>query len=106
MGELVRLGTLSAASARDLTQAQLICESKLAEISAGITPAESISYAEYELDPSWLYSVELAPIDAPPGVRMKVSFPVLIQASSPMRMKLIAEPPRASRPAMPDIANW
>ncbi len=37
-GELVRLGTLSAASARDLTQAQLICESKLAEITSGITP--------------------------------------------------------------------
>lgn len=73
MGELVRLGTLSAAAARDLTGAQLICESKLAEISAGITPAEAVSYAEYELDPTWLYSIETAPANTPGLVILRVT---------------------------------
>ena len=73
MGELVRLGTLSAASARDLTEAQLICESKLGEISAGILLPEAVSYAEYELDPQWLYSVDLAGVDLPGLVLLRVT---------------------------------
>jgi general secretion pathway protein I len=73
MGELIRLGTLSAASARDLTQAQLICESKLAEITAGITPPEAVSLAEYELDPEWIYSVELASVDVPGLLMLRVT---------------------------------
>jgi hypothetical protein len=73
MGELVRLGTLSAASARDLTQAQLICESILAEITAGIAPPDAVSYAPYELDTEWLYSVETAAIDTPGLVLLRVT---------------------------------
>jgi prepilin-type N-terminal cleavage/methylation domain-containing protein len=72
-GELIRLGTLSAARARDMTQAQLICESKLAEIMAGIMLPEAVSYAEYELDPEWLYSVELASADVPGLVILRVT---------------------------------
>lgn len=75
LGELVRLGTLSAASARDLTQAQLICESKLAEITSGITPPDSVSFVPYELDPDgeWLYSVDIASVDVPGLVMLRVT---------------------------------
>jgi hypothetical protein len=72
-GELIRLGTLSAAAARDLTQAQLICESKMAEITSGIVLAEAISTAQYELDPEWIYSVELAASDIPGLVLLRVT---------------------------------
>src|SRR5688572_12385664 len=73
LGELVRLGTLSAASARDLTQAQLICESKLAEITSGITPPDVVSYVPYEVDPEWLYSVDIASVDVPGLVMLRVT---------------------------------
>jgi hypothetical protein len=74
-GELVRLGTMSAASARDLTQAQLICESKMAEIVAGIMLPDAVSNAPYELDPAqeWLYSVETATVDTPGLVLLRVT---------------------------------
>jgi prepilin-type N-terminal cleavage/methylation domain-containing protein len=72
-GELIRLGTLSAARARDLTHAQLICESKLAEITAGIVLPEAVSYAQYEYDPEWVYSVELAAVDVPGLVLLRVT---------------------------------
>ena len=68
LGELARLGLRNARIARDMTYAQLLCESKLAEILAGITPPEPIRNAPFELldDPAelgWLYSIDLAPLE-------------------------------------------
>jgi general secretion pathway protein I len=42
LGEIVRLGIRNAQVARDTTQAQLLCESKLAEITAGIIPSDPV----------------------------------------------------------------
>lgn len=68
LGELSRLGMRSAERARDMTQAQLLCESKLAEITAGLTPAESeqdvpLETSDDETETEWLYSVEVTPLD-------------------------------------------
>lgn len=68
LGELSRLGMRSAERARDMTQAQLLCESKLAEITAGLTPAESeqdvpLETTDDETETEWLYSVEVTPLD-------------------------------------------
>ena len=70
LGELSRLGMRQAQRARDLSQAQLLCESKLAEIASGLTPAEAVdsvpfeSTDEQQFDESeWAYSVEVTPID-------------------------------------------
>jgi hypothetical protein len=73
VGELVRVGSLSAARARDLTQAQLICESKLAEITSGIAPPDPVSGATYELDVDWLYSVEAVTADIPGLMMLRVT---------------------------------
>ena len=67
LGELVRLGLDNAAAARDLTQAQLLCESKLAELTSGVIEPQSISNAAFaaEIDPEreWTYSIALSPLD-------------------------------------------
>jgi type II secretion system protein I len=63
IGELVSLGTRQAEEARDLTTAQLLCESKIAEIAAGVVPAEAVSSAPFENDPRWLYSVVINSLD-------------------------------------------
>lgn len=64
IGEISSLGLRSARIARDLTHAQLLCESKLAEIVAGLEPLEAqqgvpLGTVDDSTEPDWLYSVEL-----------------------------------------------
>ena len=64
LGEALRLGMRNAQLARDLTQAQLLCESKLAEIAAGLTPADTVSPTQFDCVVGdgrtvWLYSIAL-----------------------------------------------
>ena len=79
LGEVVRTGVRNAQIARDQTQAQLLCESKLAEITAGIIPAESVQGAMFETNPvddgeiPWLYSIELGAIDQEGLVAVRVT---------------------------------
>lgn len=62
LGELANLGTRNARAARDLSIAQLLCESKWAEIAAGITPAENVNGVPCgdsldDMGYGWFYSV-------------------------------------------------
>jgi len=64
LGELARLGLRNAQIARDTAQAQLLCESKLAEVTAGLLPVESVSGAEFEEvvgdgSIAWIYSIDV-----------------------------------------------
>jgi len=68
LGELVRLGLRNAERARDTARAQLLCETKLAELCAGVIPAESVPRTQLDLafepgEPGWVYSVEVVPLD-------------------------------------------
>ncbi|HUY93343.1 MAG TPA: type II secretion system protein [Pirellulales bacterium] len=58
IGELMRSGLRNAQMARDLSQAQLLCETKLAEIQAGAAAAEPASQTPVPNHPGWLVSVE------------------------------------------------
>jgi len=67
LGEASRLALKNAEVARDLGRAQLLCESKLAEITSGIiaaepvasTPFDATTYASIDAnEPAWLYSIE------------------------------------------------
>lgn len=62
IGELVRLGSRCAAQARDLTTAQMYCESKMAEIAAGADIAQPVSSTPIDTEGEWMYSVEIAAI--------------------------------------------
>ncbi len=62
-GELVRMGVRHAEEARELTRAQLLCESKMEEIAAGVTALESASMVPFETDPDWTYTVDASPLD-------------------------------------------
>lgn len=63
IGELVRLGLRNAQLARDITQAQLLCESKLAEITSGMQPPMVVDGVPCEFAPDWLYSVQVYPLE-------------------------------------------
>jgi len=62
LGEAIRLGMTNAQTARDLTQAQLLAESKLAEIAAGLTPSDPVQGVRFDCvvgdgEIGWFYSI-------------------------------------------------
>ncbi len=61
--ELASIGMRHAASARDLSHAQLICQSKLNEIVAGVAPAETVRPMPCEDDVRWIYWVNVRPTE-------------------------------------------
>lgn len=67
IGELVRQGSQHAQSARDLTRAQLLCESLLGELQAGLREPEPA--ADVRIDDDWSYSIEAESLDND-GVRI------------------------------------
>jgi type II secretory pathway pseudopilin PulG len=73
IGELVRLGVRNAEEARELTTGQLLCESKLEEIAAGIAPPEAASNVACESDPRWTYSVMVTPLDQESLIEVRVT---------------------------------
>jgi type II secretion system protein I len=72
LGEACRMALRNAQATRDLVHAQLLCESKLAEITSGITPAQAVQKTAFDAtstaslesgDPAWLYSIETGSTD-------------------------------------------
>ncbi|MAV33910.1 MAG: hypothetical protein CMJ59_00495, partial [Planctomycetaceae bacterium] len=66
ISELVRVGGVSAARARDMTNAQLMCESKLNELVAGVIPIAAATQQPVEdigLVDLWYYSVALTQLE-------------------------------------------
>lgn len=79
IGQLVRLGVRSAGEARDLAQAQLLCEAKLAELSAGMEPLQGIAAAPFPYELDWLYSVEVLPVDQAGLLAVRVTVEKLVE---------------------------
>jgi Tfp pilus assembly protein PilV len=69
---LTSLGRQSGADARDLTMGQLLCEGKMAEIAAGITPPGS-SQGSFPQDPDWIFSVESSAAGTPGLLTVRVT---------------------------------
>lgn len=67
LGELVRSGLRSAQLARDLNQAEILCESKAQEIAAGVSPAQAVERSPIQDAPGWFYSIEMVSSSLPMG---------------------------------------
>jgi prepilin-type N-terminal cleavage/methylation domain-containing protein len=68
LGEGARLAMRNAQYAREMATAQMLCESKMSEIVAGLVAADPVQRAVLKNavgddEPAWLYSVETASID-------------------------------------------
>jgi len=63
IGQLIRIGARSAAAARDLTAAQLYCESALNEVAAGVIEPVAASDMPCDETGEWMYSVAVEPVD-------------------------------------------
>lgn len=86
LGEAVRSGMHNARIARDLTDAQLYCESKLSEIEAGLLTTDPVTDVPIEpmqdsvlesstdsFETGWLYSIESQVIDEAGLVQVAVT---------------------------------
>lgn len=76
IGALAERGLRHASRAAAISKAQLYCESKLAELTAGIILPAPASAAPLEVDPNWTYSIDVTPDGADPAllaVRVTVS---------------------------------
>lgn len=71
--ELVTIGNRHASSARDLSKSQMICQSKLNEILSGAMPVEAVRPTPLDLDPQWIYWVELQPAEQAGFVAVEVN---------------------------------
>lgn len=94
LGELSRIGTRNARTAQDLTMAELLCESKLNEIVAGIEPLEAADEVPFEDQPEWLYSVavEEVPLQQPGLMSVRVT--------------VAQDVPENRRPVSYTLARW
>ncbi len=105
-GELMRVGLRSAAAARDLTTAQLLCETKMAEISAGIIPPEPVLRMQDEFDPEWVYSIEQQIIEQPGLIAIRVTVEKDIdEGRRPISFSLIRWVPDPALALLPEEAT-
>ena len=81
LGEISRLALRNAEAARDLARAQLLAESKMAEILSGVaspdtvenTTFESSNYALDPAEPAWLYSISSESTDEDGLISVRVT---------------------------------
>jgi type II secretory pathway pseudopilin PulG len=78
IGEVVRIGNRSAAQARDVSTAQIHCESVMAQVVAGLIAPTAVSDVPLD-DPNapgeWFYDIEVQQVDQAGlmGVKVNVS---------------------------------
>ncbi len=97
LGELIRLAMRNAELARDTARAQLLCETKLAEVCAGVIPAQPVSRVGLEMvfepgEPLWLYSIEVAPLEQ--------------QGLAAVRVTVTQDLPPELRPVEVSLVRW
>jgi prepilin-type N-terminal cleavage/methylation domain-containing protein len=104
LGEAARLAIRNARIARDITQAQLLCESKLAEITAGILEPDPVDGVPFERDHAeaglsgtagddeiaWLYSIDVEQVDDEGLMAVRVTVAQdLPEEKAPVRFELV-----------------
>lgn len=57
IGGLVRIGILSALQTRLRSEANILCDTKMAELSAGVLELREFSLTPIQNEPGWVYSV-------------------------------------------------
>lgn len=63
IGNMVSLGSRAAKNTKWRSEAQILCDSKMAEVAAGVLPLESVTASPIEENPDWIYSIDVANSD-------------------------------------------
>jgi len=73
LNQLAAIGRKNAVSSQDLAMAQMLCESKMNELVAGILPTDNVDEEMLEKHPGWNYSVALTAHELPGLAELSVS---------------------------------
>ena len=73
IGELIRIGARNAAIARDLTTAQLYCESKMSEAAAGVIDLENLETEQLDEEGEWMCVITTEALDQQQLIAVKVT---------------------------------
>mgnify|MGYP000953372854 CR=1 FL=1 len=98
LGEVARQGLDTARIARDLTHAQFLCESQMAQIEAGLVEPDPVDRAQIEgisqdsSQAGWLYSVETESTD--------------IDGLIAVRVTVTQDMPEEKRPVRCSMVRW
>jgi len=65
IGQLVGLGYHHALQARLRSDGNVYCDTKMAEVAAGVLPLEAVSQQTLDENPDWVYSVSIEASDQP-----------------------------------------
>src|SRR6185436_19401951 len=93
IGELIRIGGVNAAAARDLTEAQRHCSNVMSEVSAGIIPPDATTDTPIQGYEGWLYSIESEPLEEQEGM-LRVT------------VKVSQDPSQNSKPLTFTLVRW
>jgi len=63
ISNLVSLGSNFASMTKWRSEAQILCNTKMAEISSGVLPLETVSTANIPENPEWTYSIQVQASD-------------------------------------------
>ena len=92
IGELVRIGARNAAIARDLTTAQIYCETKMSEVAAGVVDLSLSGREPLDEFGEWLCAIETAALDQQELVAVTVT--------------VSQDPDQFSRPVSFTMTRW
>jgi prepilin-type N-terminal cleavage/methylation domain-containing protein len=95
IGEIMRIGSRNAEMARDLTTAQILCETKMAELAAGMLapiPVTEAAILDVGTGDDWYYSIETQSI----GQEGLLAVRVVVQQN----------PQLVSRPVSFSLIRW
>lgn len=98
LGQVCRLAMQNASATRDLGRAQMLCESKMAEVVSGITPPSSVGETPFDTstepelvdDPRWVYAIDQVQTDEEGLISVKVTVKRdLPEAQHPISFSLV-----------------
>lgn len=73
LSNLSQIGGRHATAAVDITKAQMYCESVISEIAVGNIPPQATDATPIEVDPEWLYSVDVQTMELEGLLSVRVS---------------------------------
>ena len=117
LGEIARVALRNAEASRDLARAQILAESKMAEVESGITPTQAVEDATFDAtdnaldpaDPGWHYSISTDSTDETGLLAVRVTVTRnLPEVQHPVKYSLVRwlpDPNYTYTPPAPDSAS-
>ncbi len=87
--ELVRIGVISAIETRVRSEANILCDAKMAEVSAGVIELKPIAATIIAESPTWMYSVDVRESPGQLGLLVVTVTVEQAQVANPISMSIV-----------------